>query len=238
MSADPAKLSDALEAVLWDNDGVLVETESLFFEVTRAAFARLGLALTKDLWGTRYLAEGKPSREIALALGADPARIDSVLRERNEEYRRVLRQPPSIRPHVRETLKALVGRVRMAIVTGCDRAQLDQVHASSELLSFFELIVTSDDCPHPKPHPELYRIALRVLKLDPSNCLAIEDSPRGVAAACAAGVACLAVPTELTSRLRFPGALAVEPEVSAVLKYLDRSSSQEISGRNYVDLTP
>ena len=51
-----------------------------------------------------------------------------------------------------------------------------------------------------------------------------------MAAACAAGVACLAVPTELTAGLRFPGALAVEQEVSAVLKYLERSRSQEISG--------
>ena len=178
MTADSAKLPAALEAVLWDNDGVLVETESLFFEVTRAAFGRLGIVLTKDLWATRYLAEGKPESGDRLGAGGGPA-DRSVLKERNEEYRGILSQPPSIRPHVRETLQALSGRVRMAIVTGCDRAQLDQVHASSELLRFFEFIVTSDDCPHPKPHPELYLTALRSLDLSPSNCIAVEDSPVG-----------------------------------------------------------
>src|SRR5690242_19978970 len=88
----------APQVVLWDNDGVLVDTESLFFEVTRAAFALLGLALTKEIWSTRYLADGKPSREIALALGADPASIDPVLSARNKEYRQLLSRPPIIRP--------------------------------------------------------------------------------------------------------------------------------------------
>jgi HAD superfamily hydrolase (TIGR01509 family) len=218
-----AKVNTAIHAasvVLWDNDGVLVDTESLFFEVTRAAFARLGLALTKEIWSTRYLTDGKPSREIALALGADPDLIDQVLSDRNKEYRQILSRPPTIRPQVRETLQALFGRIRMAIVTGCDRDQLDRVHASSGLLKYFELVVTSDDCPNAKPDAGLYLTALRSLKIAPEECIALEDSPRGLAAAHAAGIACLAVPTELTQSLPFPGAFSVEKDVSAVLKWL------------------
>lgn len=215
----------ACKAVLWDNDGVLVDTESLFFETTRVAFAELGLKLTKELWGKRYLGEGTPSRQIALSLGADPARVDPVLNERNQQYRRVLASPPEVRPQVRETSKALSGCFRLAIVTGCDRAQLDLVHSSTDLLGFFDPIVTSDDCSHPKPHPELYRIALRELGVVPSECIAVEDSPRGVAAARAAGIACVAVPTDLTALLSFHGALSIEQDVSGVLKYLPASAS-------------
>ena len=58
-----------IEVVLWDNDGVLVDTETLFYETTRVAFARLGLDLTKEIWGRQYLGEGKSSREIAALLG-------------------------------------------------------------------------------------------------------------------------------------------------------------------------
>ena len=210
----------AAQVVLWDNDGVLVDTEALFFEVTRTAFKQLGLTLTKEIWSTRYLADGKPSREIALSLGADLASVDPVLSARNKEYREILSRPPAIRPCVRETLEALFGRVRLAIVTGCDRDQLDRVHASSGLIKYFELVVTSDDCPHPKPDPGLYLTALRSLKVAPEECIALEDSPRGLAAACAAGVACLAVPTELTRSLPFPGALSIEKDVSAVSKWL------------------
>jgi HAD superfamily hydrolase (TIGR01509 family) len=209
-----------IKAVLWDNDGVLVDTETLFFEVTRAAFAELGLALTKEIWGRRYLSEGRPSREIATELGGDPSRIAQVLEERNAQYRRILAQPPVIRPQVRETLTALAGRVRLAIVTGCDREQLNLVHQSSGLLDFFEVIVTSDDSPHAKPHPELYLTALKALKLKPSECIAIEDSPRGLASARSAGIRCMVVPTELTAGLEFDGAVSISRDVSAVLEEL------------------
>ncbi len=220
MDAKDRNAFTGCKAVLWDNDGVLVDTESLFFEVSRVAFARMGLRLTKEIWGADYLGEGKPSRQIALAMGADPARIDNVLSAPNQEYRRILRQPPVVRRGVRETLKALFGRYQMAVVTGCDREQFDLVHETTGLPGFFDLIVTSDDCPHPKPNPELYLLALRALRLSPSECIAVEDSPRGVAAAQAAGIASLAVPTELTSDLGFKGALAVAEDVSKLLEYL------------------
>ena len=210
------------QVVLWDNDGVLVDTETLFFETTRTAFARLGLDLTAEIWGKHYLAEGKTSREIAAALGAEAARIAVIMDERNEEYRQVLSRPPPLRPQVRETLGALSGRVRMAIVTGSHRDQLQLMLGSSGLLGCFETIVTGDECSHPKPHPEPYLSALKLLDVSASCCIAVEDSPRGLASARAAGVSCMVVPTELTYALEFAGALAVEQDVSAILKHIHR----------------
>jgi HAD superfamily hydrolase (TIGR01509 family) len=211
-----------IEAVLWDNDGVLVDTETLFFETTRAAFARLGLDLTREVWGKLYLGEGKSSREIAAFLGGDSSRIQPVLDERNQRYRQVLEQAPPVRPRVRETISRLSGRVRMAMVTGCYRDLLGLMHRSSGLLECFDAIVTGDQCPHPKPHPALYLAGLKALGLKPERCIAVEDSPRGLAAARAAGVACVVVPTELTRELAFVGALSVEPDVSGVLQYIQR----------------
>src|ERR1039457_6283901 len=101
-----------IEAVLWDNDGVLVDTETLFFETTRGAFARLGLDLTKEIWGRLYLSEGKSSREIATLRGADADRTSAIMDERNQQYRQILHQPPPLRPQVCETLSELAGRVR------------------------------------------------------------------------------------------------------------------------------
>jgi HAD superfamily hydrolase (TIGR01509 family) len=214
-----------IKAVLWDNDGVLVDTETLFFDITRQAFAELGVSLTKEVWGRRYLSDGRPSREMAAELGADPARIVPVLEARNQQYRRILAEPPVVRPRVRETLSALAETVRLAIVTGCDREQLELVHRSTNLLGFFEVIVTSDDCTHAKPHPELYLTTLKALNLPANECFAIEDSPRGLASARAAGVACVAVPTELTAGLDFEGAISIEKDVSGVLRRVGRPSS-------------
>lgn len=207
------------QAVLFDNDGVLVDTEPLFFETTRAAFATLGLVLTKNVWSTSYLSEGKSSLQIALSLGADPAQAAKAMEARNRAYDDVLKNPPPLRPHVRTTLEFLHSRVKLAIVTGCGRDQFDLVHASSGILHFFDLIVTSDDCSCYKPHPEPYLQAIRALRVKPEDCIAVEDSPRGLASATAAGIPCVVVRTELTSALPFPGALAVVDDLSDVLKY-------------------
>ena len=71
-------------------------------------------------------------------------------------------------------------------------------------------------------HPEPYLTALKLLDVSPSCCIAVEDSPRGLASARAAGVSCMVVPTELTYALEFAGALAVEQDVSAILKHIHR----------------
>jgi HAD superfamily hydrolase (TIGR01509 family) len=209
-----------IEAVLFDNDGVLVDTEMLFFETTRRAFTHLGLNLDRETWGRRYLADGNTSKEIALSMGADANRVLGVLERRNQEYWSILQDPPPLRPNVRETLAALRGRFKLAIVTGCGREQLDLVHTSSQLLEMFDLIVTSDDCSCSKPHPEPYLAALRALGLEAGRCIAIEDSPRGLASAKAAGVPCIIVPTELTALLEFPAALAIEQDISKVLNHV------------------
>jgi HAD superfamily hydrolase (TIGR01509 family) len=209
-----------IEAVLWDNDGVLVDTETLFFQTTRLAFAQLGLDLTEEIWGSHYLGAGKTSREIAALLSGDDARISAMLEERNQQYRQVLQQPPALRPHVRETLDQLSGRVRLAVVTGSPRDQFELMHRSSGLLKFFEAVVTGDECSNPKPNPDLYLAGLKALGVRPERCLAVEDSPRGLTAARAAGVPCLVVPTHLTRNLDFAGALAVADDVSSVLRWL------------------
>ena len=209
-----------IESILWDNDGVLVDSERVFFEVTRSAFARLNLDLTEELWAARYLGEGRSSREIARSLGASPAAIDPVMNMRNVEHKIALRQPPPIRPKVPETLATLSGRVTMVMVTGCHREQLHLMHDGSGLLEFFDTIISGDDCSESKPSPEPYHTAVKSLHLDVEKCIAVEDSRRGLVSAIRAGIPCVVVPTELTESQDFTGALSVEQDVSGVLRYV------------------
>ncbi len=222
-------VSTDTEAVLWDNDGVLVDTETLFYETTRKAFLELGLELTPEVWAARYLGQGHSSRDIAASMGAEAKPASAVLAERNRRYRQVLEQAPPLRPHVRDTLSALHRKLKMAIVTGCDRDLFELMHRSSGLLNFFDFIVTGDDCAYAKPHPELYLTALKALKVSANRCLAVEDTPRGLAAATAAGVPCLVIPTDLTCKLEFPGAVAIEQDVRSVLKYVRLSTSKPLA---------
>jgi HAD superfamily hydrolase (TIGR01509 family) len=209
-----------IKAVLWDNDGVLADTEALFFEATRAAFARAGLSLTQARWAAHYLGEGRTSKDIALSLGCDPDRITQLIDERNNRYRSLLQRPPQLRPQVSETLAALFGHVKMALVTDCRREQLNLVHETNNVLGFFDVIVTGDDCSLTKPHPAPYLAAVKALQVDPRHCIAVEDSPKGLASANAAGIPCIVVPHDLTLILQFPNALSVERDVSGVLRHI------------------
>lgn len=210
-----------IEAVLWDNDGILVDTETLFFEVTREFFAAAGLDLSRERWVKSYLGEGSSSREIARSLGLPDERAVPMLEERNEAYRRRLARGVPVRPGVRETLETLRGRVRQALVTSSPRDQIDLIHRSTGLLGFFECLVTSDDCARIKPAPDPYLAAMDRLGLSPERCLAVEDSARGVAAARAAGIRCLVVPHELTDREGCAAAYRVEPEIGGVVRAVD-----------------
>lgn len=210
-----------IHAVLWDNDGVLVDSEVVFFEVTRLVFKNMGLDLTSEIWRTQYLAKGNGSWDIAKALGANPTEISTAIDERNKQYQIALNNPPIIQPCVQETLMALSGHVKMGIVTGCKREQLHLMHDHNGLLEFFDIIITADDYSKSKPNPDPYLTAIDSLGLNAINCIAVEDSQRGLMSAIAANIACIVVPTELTATQDFSGAVSVEHNVSAILKYID-----------------
>jgi len=189
-----------VEAVLFDNDGVLVDTEYAFFEVTRNVFAGAGAALTIPYWSQAYLGEGKTSLEIANNLGIPREQIETIIEQRNRIWRERMEAGVPLRLGVRQTLESLYGRVRMAVVTGSPRDQYELVHRSTGLSAFFETVLTEDDFERSKPHPDAFIAALRRLGLAARFCIAVEDSPRGIAAAHAASLRCVLVPTVLTDR--------------------------------------
>jgi HAD superfamily hydrolase (TIGR01509 family) len=215
-----------IEAVLFDNDGVLVDTEFAFFEVTRDSFSGEGVVLTPGHWAVTYLGKGQTSREIAKDLGIRPDRIDSLVDERNRIWKNRMESGISLRPKVRETLQTLSGRVRMAVVTGSPRDQFDEVHRFTDLGKFFETVLTSEDYERSKPHPDAYEAALREMGLHAGRCIAVEDSPRGLSAALSAGLRCILVPTELTELSMCRGATFTAEDISGLIPVIDAENKK------------
>jgi HAD superfamily hydrolase (TIGR01509 family) len=98
-------------------------------------------------------------------------------------------------PGVRETLASLQGQLPMAVVTASGREHFELIHAGLGLLRHFEFVLADGDYARHKPEPDPYLAAARRLGLDPSDCIAVEDSERGLRAAVAAGMRCLVVPS-------------------------------------------
>ena len=177
------------DGIFWDNDGVLMETEHLYYHANAAALAQAGVALTMEEFCRISLRKGESV--LALAIDCDESELRG---NRDEIYYRLLGEESRVYPGVQDTLELLHGRLPMAIVTSCTRSNFLQMHRSSGLLHYFDFILTREDYAASKPDPEPYRTACARAGLEPGRCLAIEDSERGVVAAARAGLTVAAIP--------------------------------------------
>ena len=181
------------DGIFWDNDGVLMETEHLYYQANAEALAGAGVELSLAEFCRISLRQG----ESVLALAAGASDAAQLRRTRDEVYYRLLGEDSRVYPGVQATLEQLHGRLPMAIVTSCRRENFLQMHRSSGLLQYFDFILTREDYAASKPDPEPYRTACARAGLDPGRCLAIEDSERGVVSAARAGLVVAAIPGDM-----------------------------------------
>lgn len=198
-----------IRAVFWDNDGVLVDTEKLYFQATREVLLRTGVTLTAPLFRQISLVDGRSAFDLARERGGSPEEIEVLQEERNRRYMELLTRGVRIMDGVEEILEALRGKVLLGIVTSSRREHFDAIHAGTGLLSAFDFILTREDYGLTKPHPEPYLTAMKRSGFEADACLAVEDSPRGLASALAAGMRCLVIPNDLTRGAPFTGAWQV-----------------------------
>ena len=197
-----------IEAIFWDNDGVLVDTEHLYFEATRDVLATVGIPLTEDDYRDLFLVQGKGAWHLAEAKGVPSSEVETLRQRRNARYADLIAGGPRVLPGVREVVSALHGRYRMGVVTSSRRDHFEIIHRETRLLDYFDFVVTADDCARTKPCPDPYVRALELSGLGRDVCLAVEDSERGLEAATGAGIRCAIVPSRLTRTQAFDGALA------------------------------
>jgi HAD superfamily hydrolase (TIGR01509 family) len=204
------------EVVLFDNDGVLVDTETLYFQATREALAQAGVTLTAADYVELFLRQGRGAWHLAEAQGTDAATIDRLRAWRDRRYGALIDAGDVAVPGALAAVRAIAAGRRLAIVTSSMPEPFTRAHARSGLLPYFELVLTRETYSHSKPHPEPYLTAVERLGANPAGCLVIEDSERGLIAAKAAGLACWVVPSALTRHESFDAADAVLPDLAAV----------------------
>lgn len=216
-----------VKALLWDNDGVLVDTEPLYYRANRDELRERGIELTREDYLRVSLVEGRSCVSLAAEQGASPEEVARMKESRDARYESLLARGARVLEGVRDCLRALHGRQPMAIVTSAPSRHFRQVHAGTELLDYFEFALTPDDYHRHKPHPEPYLRAAQRLGVEPAECVVVEDSERGLRSAVAAGMRCLAVPHELTRGGDFSRAWRVLQsvrEVQAAVEELRRAS--------------
>ncbi|GAA2261720.1 hydrolase [Streptomyces ruber] len=185
----------ALQAVLLDMDGTLVDTEGFWWDVEVEVFARLGHTLD-DSW--RHVVVGGPMTRSAgfliEATGADIT-LDELSVLLNEGFEdRIGRTLPLMPGAARLLAELSAYDIPTALVSASHRRIIDRVLASLGP-QHFHLTVAGDEVQRTKPHPDPYLLAASGLGADPARCVVVEDTATGIAAAEAAGCQVVAVPS-------------------------------------------
>jgi HAD superfamily hydrolase (TIGR01509 family) len=213
------------KAILFDNDGVLVDTETLYYRANREVLATAGVDLSEADYIELYLRQGIGAFHLAADRGLSPAEVAELRAARNRRYVELVAQEDILIPGVFALVRRLAQRYRLAIVTSAEPEPFARSHARTGLLPSFEAILTRADTVRAKPDPDPYLLAVSRLGLRGDDCLVIEDSERGLRAAKAAGLACWVIPSGLTHGSDFSAADAVLPSLAAAAARLLRDSA-------------
>jgi HAD superfamily hydrolase (TIGR01509 family) len=208
------------DTVLFDNDGVLVDTEGLYFRANREVLEGIGVDLDEEAYAELFLRSGRGAWHLVEARGHDALTIDGFRAARDRRYAELVSEGDVVIPGAVGVVQALASRYRLAIVTSSDPEPFARTHERTGLLAYFQLVLTRECYRLSKPDPEPYLCAVERLGAAPERCLVIEDSERGLRAAKAAGLTCWVIPSRLTVGGRFDGADAVLPDLAAAARRL------------------
>jgi beta-phosphoglucomutase len=210
-----------IKGILFDLDGVIVDTLHFHFLAWKEMFGRMG-GKVQEL--TVLLHEGRSSKELMPILLEEAGlefpeeRWHDFIETKREYYRSIVNI--TFYPRVLETIKRLKNDgYKLALVTACAKKNMHKA-LSDEHQSLFDVIVTGDDMPRGKPNPDPYEIGRDELKLNNAECLVVENAPLGILSANAAGITCAAVSTTLPKQYLQKADIFLD-NIEAIFEYLN-----------------
>ena len=182
------------QAILFDMDGVVVNSEPLHKQAFEDVFKHYDIKLTDDDFKMHFVGKtderGLEGYSAHSNLQLDTAEF---IEKKVKTYHKLASKSLVAYPGLVELVRELSNQVPLALVTGSLRTETDLVLNTLDIDDCFDIIVTADDVEEGKPSPEGYLRAVGLLSKDPEECVVIEDSPAGVSAANEAGIHCIAV---------------------------------------------
>jgi HAD superfamily hydrolase (TIGR01509 family) len=191
--------------ILFDHDGVLVDTEHWYYKAGERALADVGLSLDRD----QYLSDMHRSGATwvqARAAGVDEHTIAGARVARDIYYQEYLRAERIEIDGVVDALAELSRHARLAVVTTAKRVDFDLIHERRQIMPFMDFVLVREDYRFAKPHPEPYLTGLERFGATKEETLVVEDSVRGLRSSVAAGIECAVVHNDFMASSDFSGA--------------------------------
>lgn len=192
--------ADGFDAVIFDCDGTLVDSMPAHFDAWCEALSIYGAGgvFKEDVF---IAMGGRPTRDIVVELNSEyglKLNPDAIALTKREAFLKRMNTVCLIR-EVADFAESLRGKVPMAIATGGSRYVIEKTLKAVGISDWFDEVVTADDVPEGKPAPDVFLRAAKLMRVDPSRCLALEDAPAGILAAERAGMQVVAIPAPLVS---------------------------------------
>jgi len=213
------------DAVLFDLDGTLIDSEPLGMRGLDMFLARYGHTLPAD-FGQRVI--GRRAHDNAVMMLEHfslPHTVEELMAEQRTLINDLIEREVEALPGAAAILAALRERgVRTAVATSSSRPYLTMILAKFGWAEFFDASVTGEEVAHGKPAPDIFLRAAELVDVPPARCLVVEDAPHGVAAGLAAGATVLAIPNSVTGSLTFPDGARHIKALAAILDLLDHGA--------------
>jgi beta-phosphoglucomutase len=222
----------ALQAIVFDFDGVIADSEPLHLRAYQQALAEDGIDLTREEYYGRYL--GYDDVGMLETLGSDRGvsmderRITELVARKGRKLQGMLQADAVLFPGAKDFIRQAAAAVPIAIASGALRHEIDEIIEAAGVADLFLTIVASGDTPESKPSPAPYRLAFERLleaaggNLDPRRCVAVEDSRWGLESARGAGLRCVGVTSSYPAEALTGAELVVGGLHELTLPMLDR----------------
>lgn len=191
--------------ILFDNDGVLVETELWYFRANEKAMKELGVTLELEYY-LELMKHGGNWWELAQDKGVTLEEVNRARERRSRYYQHYLRTENIYIEGVEEVIRELSEHYRMGIVTTSRRVDFELIHHEEKLTRYMDFILCEEDYPRAKPHPDPYLKGLKLFDAHAGEAIVVEDSQRGLTAAVSAGIECAVVKNDFTASHDFSSA--------------------------------
>lgn len=194
--------------IIFDLDGVIVDSEGLQYASYAEVLKPLGVAITAEEYEREWIAAGR-GPEYAVDRYRLPVTADQLRCAKEPVYRAKLRTDATLMPGVEERLPALSREMPIALATNSNAADTAIVLDGFDLRKSFSAVVTREDYRERKPAPDAFVVAAERIGIPPARCVVVEDASKGVQAAVAAGCPCAAIPNDFTRNNDLTGASVV-----------------------------
>ena len=185
-----------VRAILWDLDGVLVNSMEFHYEAFRQVVGPRGRELSREEYLETIIGLRNDAIFRRLLPNISDQEASELAAEKEEAFRRLIAGNVAALPGAERLLRrAREAGLRQAIVSSTPRANIEVILQSLGLWEMFEAIVGEEDATRGKPDPEGFLVAAQRLDVQPEDCVVIEDAPEGIAAGKAAGMRCIGVTT-------------------------------------------